>query len=675
MKKMKVAKRTTVRVKARVVASHKYDSSGTEDVEHGPPQKVEKAVSRRTSGSRSGVRISKSSSKGASRAPRVQKSSHAVVKKSRGSTRASRKFHGTKGRKKASKQEDTTVADHVSKEKEDPVDVAGKLALKRVKMFNAKVRPLPVDEKMMVFMADKDDDISIHKFDNGEFWRWLQDCESGKADPLEAGPYPLVIQDSDLRHVLEIKYPSERALRQMNFNQIGGNSSNSTKAKKNKRKQGDVDQGDEPSHGIKVPGWKKLGSREWPENALIDEKIPIVVRNPGGDAESCHPSHMSTNLNQDHSANEQAYMRYMQPTPDDLDQAIEYDLDEEDETWLEKYNGSKSAHSKLKEEWMEHLMDRMEKEYTLELQKHPEKWITAKKEESNDLNTLGENIASQKGLAGTLPPPVILPSIPEIFPLSKCLKVRGLSAEERVVKDVYNYWKKKHQKSGRPLIQRLWYEPPWHRKATDVTAAKAAEGEDVFSGYDVPSTLSRIRKRKMNSAEVQSRFDCIRRDLEMVRTIADLVRRREKLKKQEATLMNLEWASRMQDVASGKLLSMTRGNLKSRPPKLSSVSGSRGIAPVHGGVRPISAGKASVDRKVREDRAARLAARRDVRAEALANRQSDSGRSKKMNSSRTRSSKGSPSKRRRFQSSTPAQPRSSSGKFLSFSESKRSHQP
>jgi hypothetical protein len=140
---------------------------------------------------------------------------------------------------------------------------------------------------------------------------------------------------------------------------------------------------------------------------------------------------------------------------------------------------------------------------------------------------------------------LVLPSISELFPLKKCLKARGLSLDSKVVRRVYNYWKKKHEKAGRPLIQRLWYEPPWHKKAADATTA-ASDGDDVFSGYDVPTTLSRIRKRKMNDFEVQSRFDILRRDLEMVRTMADLIRRREKLKKQEMALLKTEWESRLQ---------------------------------------------------------------------------------------------------------------------------------
>lgn len=32
------------------------------------------------------------------------------------------------------------------------------------------------------------------------------------------------------------------------------------------------------------------------------------------------------------------YVRYLEPTPDDLDLTVEYDLDEEDEEWLEDFN-------------------------------------------------------------------------------------------------------------------------------------------------------------------------------------------------------------------------------------------------------------------------------------------------------------------------------------------------
>eukprot|EP00889_Picochlorum_renovo_P005275 jgi/Picre1/32305/NNA_007651.t1 len=224
-------------------------------------------------------------------------------------------------------------------------------------------------------------------------------------------------------------------------------------------------------NGIKVPVWRKLAPAECPENILQHHHadVSVVVRNPEGNAEvsvkSLHTlggiKEAARKAEQAYRSNEQAYIRYMQPTPDELDQAIEYDLDDEDEQWLKAYNKSQSTSLQLKEEWMEHLMDRMEKEYTYELQKHPEKWTASKR------------LSKTKQM---------------------CLKARGLSLDSKVVRRVYNYWKKKHEKAGRPLIQRLWYEPPWHKKAADATTT-ASDGDDVFSGYDVPTTLSRIKKQ------------------------------------------------------------------------------------------------------------------------------------------------------------------------------------
>jgi hypothetical protein len=424
---------------------------------------------------------------------------------------------------------------------------AMKKAARRVKSL-WKVRPLPVDEKIRVFIAGRDDGCS--EYDDGDFYDWCKDCEAGRADAMEAGAYPLVIQDADLRPILEIKYPSAAALRT-----LSGKDEESKKRKSEKALS-----------GIKVPSWKLLSPKTWPENCLSKERIPIVHRTPGGEAESAVAEVSSIEEKQSGKFGgqqvmflgnltepEQSYIRYMQPTPDDLDQAIEYDMDDEDELWLAKYNKQAKAKNRteLGEEWLEHLMDRMEKEYTAELQKHPEKWILKTQDDKEaEMTSSGSETMTYmdkkfvKGIAGAAPPPLVLPSISELFPLKKCLQVSGLNHEMNIIKDVYKYWKEKHERAGRPLIQRLWYEPPWHRKASEPTDANI-EADDVFSGYDMPSTLFKIRKRNLDEIEVQNRFDLIRRDLEMARTLADQVRRREKLKKQEAVLLKEEWACRM----------------------------------------------------------------------------------------------------------------------------------
>lgn len=38
------------------------------------------------------------------------------------------------------------------------------------------------------------------------------------------------------------------------------------------------------------------------------------------------------------TAGKSAYIRYVVPTPDDEEATVEYDLDEEDEEWLQKHN-------------------------------------------------------------------------------------------------------------------------------------------------------------------------------------------------------------------------------------------------------------------------------------------------------------------------------------------------
>ena len=55
-----------------------------------------------------------------------------------------------------------------------------------------------------------------------------------------------------------------------------------------------------------------------------------------------------------------------------------------------------------------------------------------------------------------------LPDVGTILPLETALQ--GLAGQQpAAVKAVYLHWCSKRQFFERPLLQRLWYEPPWHR--------------------------------------------------------------------------------------------------------------------------------------------------------------------------------------------------------------------
>ena len=479
------------------------------------------------------------------------------------------------------------------------------------------MRPLYVDEKLRVFIENEDDE--LFHYDGGEFYAWLKECEAGQADPTEGAPYPLLVQDHDLRVLLEIKMPMKRDGEEEKVEEL------SKKKRRGKNK--------EPVT-IKVPTSRLLPRSEQPEVMLPKAGIGQVHKDWLGGGSST-PRDSQTGGVRPTSSNIPAgpafvtsvlprdppYVRFVQPTPDDLYLSVEYDMDEEDEDWLAAFNKKEKdkAAKALKEEWFEHLMDKMEKEYTAVLLAHPEKWVVVAR-------------------AADQPPQVTLPPIGQVFPLQACLKVPGIGHYgSTFIRSVYNYWKAKHQRAGRPLIQRLWYEPPWHLSSKRAVRLPGGGGDDEdidslagpFRAHDSPDALAGIRRRKMEPAEVKSRFEGIRRDLETLRTLADQTRRRERLKRRELQLYAEEYESRIKaaiDKQQGLAL-LKNGNLKHRPPPLSFANAAQKKRKKGKGSEN-DAESEDVAQLIRdtkqwdevvlpaEDRAARLAARREAREAA-----------------------------------------------------------
>ncbi|PSC74628.1 Soluble inorganic pyrophosphatase 2 [Micractinium conductrix] len=483
--------------------------------------------------------------------------------------------------------------------------------MKRVRS-SWKMRPLLIDEKVTVFWEGRDH--ALLHYDGGEFHQWLLDCEAGLADPSEGLPYPLVVQDKELRTLLEIKPAAEAGPGQP------GGELRAAAAQAAAAAAAAV-AGDE-GPAIIVPTVRTLPAGEQPDLLVREQEPPVVQRMQDAEGPDVAGTSAAARAASDawRSAKravalDPPYIRYVQPTPDDLDLAVEYDLDDEDEEWLEAFNTeakrakSRKARRTCGEEWMEHLIDRMEKEYTAELQRHPGKWVVQ---------------AAEPGSSDQLPA-VVLPSIEEVFPLDKCLQVPGINHYESVIEAVYEYWKGKHQRAGRPLIQRLWYEPPWdRRKAARVASTAEDEGGDEegpFAGQDSPVALAGIRKRRLDPEEASARFQEMRRDLESARTLADQVRKREKLKRRELQLYKEEWAARMQAIHDGAQRVVARqGQLQNPPAQLSAVArlplGATWLLPTSSGDTSEDAlhvGAPQDAAAQAEHRAARLAQRRFAR--------------------------------------------------------------
>ncbi|KAL0040967.1 hypothetical protein WJX77_000497 [Trebouxia sp. C0004] len=313
-------------------------------------------------------------------------------------------------------------------------------------------------------------------------------------------------------------------------------------------------------------------SLEAPELSVVGKPPPAVRQEAANAIATPSYTNIQSNLVQENATGgKSAYIRYVVPTPDDEEATVEYDLDEEDEEWLQHHCQGKQ---KMSEDEMEQLMDALEKMHHTELQKHPERWANLIGSPLPAKDGKGKGKASSDGLQ--------LPDVDTVLPLQKALQ--GLSSQPAAaVKAVYLHWCQKRQYSERPLLQRLWYEPPWHRLTVAGSKGKAkTEGEsedDVpFMAQEERRPLNRARKT-MQLQDVDSKLRDMRDDLEQVRILADQCRRREKLRKRALA----SWQQNMH-VLLQQAVSLDQQLLASSSPSTSAkqVSPSKSAKPLFG---------------------------------------------------------------------------------------------
>ncbi|KAG2439870.1 hypothetical protein HYH02_010500 [Chlamydomonas schloesseri] len=120
---------------------------------------------------------------------------------------------------------------------------------------------------------------------------------------------------------------------------------------------------------------------------------------------------------------------------------------------------------------------------------------------------------------------------------------------------LYNHWVKRRKQEGGPLLQYLWFEQPW--KAICFREREAGK-EDVQGDMPFEATETKNSTRggwnrlRIDKDEAYDRLLEVRNEFELLRTLADQVRKRERLKKQLHKLYRAEMASKLGFSIHGK---------------------------------------------------------------------------------------------------------------------------
>jgi len=296
-----------------------------------------------------------------------------------------------------------------------------------------------------------------------------------------------------------------------------------------------------------------------------------------------HAAHRAT------AAAEDAYVRFV-PPPNDWYGVLEYDLDDDDEAWLAGVGGSggggrgggrgrgrgrgapptrgraSAADAGVAEASLEACVDAFEKGL------HAAARAPAA--------AAAPPPPPPPGATGDGPPPPPLPvpppptsTLPRALagpaarraaaalcgadPAAARAALAALYSEARALADApssvreaaaaacYGYWASKRISARRPLLQRLWYEAPWHALLAGGGAGASgsdSDGDVPFQGHDRVGAA--LRAPRVVPAEAVHRLHLIRSDLEAVRTLCDRVRRREKLRRIEAAAWRSAWGAR-----------------------------------------------------------------------------------------------------------------------------------
>ncbi|BAF23501.1 uncharacterized protein [Oryza sativa Japonica Group] len=260
----------------------------------------------------------------------------------------------------------------------------------------------------------------------------------------------------------------------------------------------------------KLPIVKSARELEDDETTLALRAAPPVLRHsqpePAADGEA-HPTSSKKNVQEiptpqydDVDTYERDYTRtFAQPTSyirargarAEIGEFVEYDLDNEDEDWLEDYNNERKN---LNPEKLEVLLFKLE--------------------------TLDHKARERAGIIT----PTFLGPIPVILQLDSAMEaLQYLSVRYAVFQAVYNYWKSKRERWQKPILRRLQPPPP----------VNDTNPYNVFRPREKAYRLhTRRMQRRENSVQSFDKLRVVRRNLEQAKALMGALIKREERKRE-----------------------------------------------------------------------------------------------------------------------------------------------
>lgn len=181
---------------------------------------------------------------------------------------------------------------------------------------------------------------------------------------------------------------------------------------------------------------------------------------------------------------------------------VEYDLDNEDEDWLEKYN---DGQNRLPAEKLEVMIWKLE---------------TVCGEANEERMAIHAANATEKGLVISYQEKCAMMAGTEALPKEKAVELlQDLSGRPAILEAVYEYWCDKRRRTGKPCLRRL--QPP--------PAPNDANPFNVFRQRE-KTNRPQTRRRRENDAVSFDKLRLIRRGMEMAYAIVELQLKREEKK-------------------------------------------------------------------------------------------------------------------------------------------------